>query len=918
MPDVHSLFTANLSGTRYRLAGNVNDLYSNNSIIASGFTGSDDMAFGAHMGQLLIARATTKKKYDGTTVRNWGIAAVTEAPVLSAIGADSKTFASCDASELPILTVNEGSLAFTTDKNGTANASAELTPDATTARATATKTFATPTNFTVYDGGQIGIDDDLVEFDVFITEPQYLDRIALMIDFNDGLFQSSYAVYEFVNGQPVEVPLDQSEFLSADYTAEGFDRQDVLSRTEDRGDVSTVFRIDKPVANVGWNHFSVARGKMTLSGVTTGKNWSTVKAVRVTFVGLAGGSGAAVRFDQIQITGGTERALTGRYKGILVAARDNGTYVALSGPSAISNEIEVKGQGIRFTLSAAAIAALDTQVNQLWAFIMGGKMDRFYRVAVGSSSVFSGSPFDYTSAFESAYFTSVSGLGGYTSTFESAYLLIPGTNGPFAYNYAWELSGSFVPSAPATVDVHTSDRDAMIADIELERDNAIPPDTIIDIAGPHYDRTMCLTANFLYPSRERNPDSYAAGQVVRVGSASETALWVKKCNEQLYVGTTHDVYRMDGDWTPLEDGTINVTKRPLGVSDAPISKAVAVGTVGSSDVLVYLTAAGWKILGAPMLTADVDLLWRGFTRHGVDPINVATGRFRCAITKNTFFAITPEGSSTTSSQVIQVYSFKLQRWYRWIYSPNWRSIFAEPDGTLIAGDDEGFSWTLDEQVHQDDGADIPVTLWTIADDNSEAFTYKESTNLHIRVNTGGASADVALHLDGASNPDNATATAQTISQSDTLTLAAISQFTQIQQRITGLFSTFDFRGYALHYRDNPMPQVVHDTNYIDLTTGGMVWVRRIRIKANTPGAMTVTPYWDGTPATIRTVAATYANKVWTYEVPLGRDDHGKTARVTVETTLPSQVYWVEFEYNDSGKTKQKRISLIPQDDRVTA
>jgi len=610
--DVHNLFTLNISGTRYRIANGTSAVYANGTSIASGFAGTatDDVQFGAHMGQILMARSTTKKKYDGTTVRNWGIAAPSEAPTLSAIGSDSKVFASCDSTESPIMTVNEGTLAFQPNMDGTANASVELTPDATTARATATKTFDAPTDFTVYDAGQTGADDDPIEMDVYITEPQYLSKIALMVDFNDGLFQSDYAVYEFVNGEPIEVALNQEEFLATDYTVEGYDRQDVLSRTEDRALVESVFRIDKPVSNVGWNHFSVLRGAFTKSGSTPGKNWSTVKAVRVTFVGLSGGAGAILRFDQIKISGGAQRALTGRYAGMIVAANNNGTYVALSAPSTISSEIEVKGQGIRFTLSAAAVAALDTQVNELWAYIMGGKMDRFYRVAV-KTSPFTGSPFDYTSAFEADYFTSVSGLGGFTSQFESAYITVAGSNGPFEYNYAWELSQSYITSTTLTIDVHTSDRAAMIANLRLERDNAVPPDSILDIEGPHYDRTMCLTATHIYPSRQRNPDSYSAGEVLRVGDATETALWIKKSNEQLYVGTTRDVYRIDGDWTLRPDGTLNIAKRPLGVSEPPVSSAVTVGTVGSSDILVYLSTAGWKILQGPLLTSEsVDLLWR--------------------------------------------------------------------------------------------------------------------------------------------------------------------------------------------------------------------------------------------------------------------------------------------------------------------
>lgn len=919
--DVHSLFTTKLSGTRYRLAGVDDAVFSNSTNIQGSLDGSEDVAFGSHMGQILFARGNTKYKYDGTTVRNWGIAALTEAPTLTAIGSDSKVLTTCASTESPdYMIVNEGTATFRPDKDGIVNSALGLSPDATTGRATATKTFTNTTNFSVYDGGQIGADSDLLEEYVYVSEPQFLVKIALSVDVNDGTFQSDYYTYEFVNGESIEVTLADVKQLASNYDAEGFDRNDVASRTENRESVQSTFRIDKPVSNTGWNHFSVARGAMKRVGATTGKNWSTVKAVRITCLWNTLDATTECRFDDIKLVGGAERALTGKYSGIVVAVRDDGTYQALSGPSAISSEVEVKGQGIRFTISPTAIAALDTQVNRLWAFIMGGKLDRFYRAAV-KTTPFDGIPFDYTSGFESSYFTSVSGLGGYTQPFEASYLPSAGINGPFSFNYAWEASQSYVTAGTTstTIDVHMSDADVMIADIELERDNAVPPDDIIDIEGPHYDRTLVLTEEFIYPSRERNPDSYAAGQVVRVGSAAETALWLEILNEQVYVGTTKDIYRMDGDWTPLPDGTINVIKRPLGVSDAPVSKAVTVGTVGSSEVLIYQTASGWKILGAPLLTSDVDLLWRGFDRHDVLPVNVATGRMRCAIAKNTFFAITPEGTSTTSSQVIHAYSFKLQRWYRWTYSTNWRSIFAEPDGTLIGGDDAGFTWTLDEQVKADDGAKIPVTLWTIADANEEAFTYKEATNLQIRVNTGGDTATVAVHLNGSSIADTTKTTAQTISQVGTLSLADVSQFTEIQQRITGDFSTFDFRGYALTYRDNPLPLVVHDTNFIDLTTGGMVWVRRLRIKANSPVDLTVTPYWDGAAGTARTVSVgNYANKVYAYEVGLGRGDWGKTARVTVETSQPSQVYWIEVEFNESGKTKQKRISLVPQDDRVNA
>jgi hypothetical protein len=277
------------------------------------------------------------------------------------------------------------------------------------------------------------------------------------------------------------------------------------------------------------------------------------------------------------------------------------------------------------------------------------------------------------------------------------------------------------------------------------------------------------------------------------------------------------------------------------------------------------------------------------------------------------YALTPEGSDTTSTATIHAFSFSKARWYRYTYPQAFRSILAEPDGTLIAGDASGYVRTLDSATHTDDGSAIPVVWWTRSDDDGQPFTYKEPMNLQIRADTGGGTASIAFHLDGSATADSTVTTAQAITDTGVLSLAAVSQATQFQMRLTGSFSTFTLRGWAVSYRDNPMPLVVHDTNFVDLTTGGMVWVRRIRVKANSPGDMTLTPYYDGSAGTVRTISVgSYADKVYTFETNLGRDDKGRTARATIETSAPSQVYWVEFEYNDSGKVKQKRISLVPQ------
>jgi hypothetical protein len=48
----------------------------------------------------------------------------------------------------------------------------------------------------------------------------------------------------------------------------------------DDGTVSTL-RTDKPVANAGWSKLLVRRGDMTRVGSTSGKDWTTVKAIRL-------------------------------------------------------------------------------------------------------------------------------------------------------------------------------------------------------------------------------------------------------------------------------------------------------------------------------------------------------------------------------------------------------------------------------------------------------------------------------------------------------------------------------------------------------------------------------------------------------------------------------------------------------------
>ncbi len=491
---------------------------------------------------------------------------------------------------------------------------------------------------------------------------------------------------------------------------------------------------------MGWTKLKVRRGDIQRHGTTFDHGWDTVDAVRIS-VATVPGTEVRVRFcDLIQTSG----PIYGEVEYCYVYVRDDGSYVAKSAPSAVSVRKNFESEGAM--VEVPADASRDSQINYIWLFRRGGGLDQFYRV--------------------------------------KAEPITPGDTG--AIQIEDDLSAV----------------DALTVNIKLEPFNTTPPDDIIDIEGPYYDRTFVLTATHLYPSRRLSPDTFDTEQVIRVAGADERALWVKKALGGLYIGTTKDIYQLSGTGGEFPDGTMDFTLQNLNIDNPPISEAVA----QEGNQLVYLANDGWRAMagaGTVLITGETSLLYRGKTRHGVSPVNVSTGRFRAAIVRGYLTAITPEGASTTSSQVLYALKIADGRWHRFPHTVAWRSIFREPDGTLIAGTTTGLVKALDTGT-QDDSVDIPVVLWTPEDDIGHPFARKDPHDFRIMINTGGADASIGLHL------DHATAAAMTLTANNALIgedlfhLMTLSYFRNIQLRVTGSFSTFRWASLNLGYNVLPM------------------------------------------------------------------------------------------------------------------
>lgn len=730
--DVHSLYTAVLNATRYRFVGVVDNVFVNTGFL-SAMSGAGDVSFGSHRGQVLFARGSTTKKYDGATLRKWGIGMTGAVVSVTPAAPDTKTFATCDTAEAPafVFTEDDGTgPTFTTGQDGTANGAIILNPNDTTQRGTMTKTFATAQDFSVYDGGTAGGDDDVLELYVYSPEPKDLLAVDIAVDVNassTNAFQDDYYFGSFQSGVTAALaPVAPAGSRSRNGAP-------VVGAAVSR------IRTDKPVLNAGWSKLQIRRGDMLRVGTTALKGWNTVKAVRITITTLGS---VGVTFDRIRIV---SQRMLGPYQWAYVYAFNSGSYVGLSAPSAFSTAVAVNTQSTGITI--AADAARDTQVNEVWLYRSGGALDQFYRVAVKTG---------------------------------------------------------VVPGAIAITDT-LSDADALIANLPLQTDNAPPPANIIGIAGPYYDRLFALTASALYPSRQLNPDSFASGQVVAVGGADEVAYWVKRSLGGLYVGTSKDIYRLEGTGAELPDGTVDFTFMPLNIDHPPIGDAVA----QDGNRLIYLAADGWRTVagaGSQLLVGATSLLYKGYTRHGVGPVQLTGGRFRPTIAKGQLLVVTPEAGATTSSPVLYRHAPLVTSWYRHVYPTALRCLYTEPDGTVLAGDSAGVVRQLDIGT-ADDGVGIPVTIWTKVDANDQHFNRKDVIDVRVQLDTGAATASVAVHFDGSATAVATVLAAQTPLGVTAAPLNNLPAFSQVQLRLTGSFTAFRFAAFGVQHTALPVPFV---------------------------------------------------------------------------------------------------------------
>lgn len=524
-----------------------------------------------------------------------------------------------------------------------------------------------------------------------------------------------------------------------------------------------------------------------------------------------------------------------------------------------------------------------------------------------------------------------------TPTFSVSYLVTTTTTtsittGGDAYN-------------PYFATISTSDTEMLLDNIVLDTAENEPPDNIIQIIGPHYGKLLCLTTTYLYPSQAGKPSSYKYSHAFRLADGiNDRILWGVIIGGSVFVGTTADIYRVDGDFQELPNGTINVNVVALGLGNPPVDKAFAV----NDDMLVYHASDSYRVLvgnSSTSIRSNIALLLEGYARHGVYPSDPAVGVQSIAFGHRSLHALYPDtqnreirvnefvrpgvevwsagegfisataGLSTPPDSAMRIMEFdpSSKEWMPRTYPVNVTCLYRTSSGRLVGGTLDGKVVEF-EKGNSDLEAPIEVNVRTPFLDNGLPLTHKELFELAITADTGNSSMAYAIHEDivGVVMNDTVSLDGRKVMRRNMDGIKA----RRFQLRVEGEFTTLRLYDFNMSMRPVPQHRTYLDTGNIRVKAEEFHWFRQIRLMAIAITNFYVDVYFDDVLLYTESLTAV-VGRAKIYTIDLERGASGKQPRLVIRTGATTaeatsevgfELYWIEWVTRTSGrKNKQPRI-----------
>jgi hypothetical protein len=932
----------------------------NSSTIASvqAFTDGSafyDTAFGSYMYQVFCAQGLWRKRwYPGASASNdlpnWGIQTQYDPPNLAAESQVVLTLATCDSGESPAFTAEEGTITatFPSGYDGTANGAIELTPSAAH-RSTITKIFSADTdclNFGSVDGG----DADLFDIMVWLAEPENVETITVMLGLKGDSadpFRDDYYYFDFRLGGArqgtvdikspssvaaevnrimatspnISAPVEVSEAPIPDRVP---DITNILERLQTGDHIRSRERKDKSY-NPGWTHLTVPRGQFNRVGGTTGRDWTTITAIRLVSV-AATGTGK-VRYDNIRFVGDGQAALTGTFKVKIQPVCNNLPYHDRGQPSEASSEIVLFHQRLTVTIPTATFSALDPNdhVDEFWVYVYGGYLDRYYKAGK---------------------------------------ITVPGS------------------PADTSLTISKSEAQMLVDNVTLDVCQP-PPEQVVAMDGPYKFRMFCLTADgYIYPSQRRRPGTFNYSHAIRV---ADKAWWIKITTLGVYVGTSKDIYIITGDGEE-SDGIANFRVDGINVADPPIDACVAAhgNTVFYRAANGFFRIDGSTVSRLPMDRID-DLVARQQDCNGIKAFfkgvgsltntNTAIGEvnYRMAVKDDRLYIC--DGNSAplnatpgTDYKRVLCHLIGTDQWEYYTFPIPVLCMTTSPDGILVFGsgsandlgqamwgvmafnelgrDDFILQRTAIDEV---DGSLFTIPFYALWPPLGNPANYKNLLDLFMEFDCDASdSFDVGLRLDNNNlgNVYESIAPVPTVSalsgvyptrmylhhKADQATPPFRTVQPVLSRDTTALVSSSAqnviINSLSMNVRDRPELRMRVDTGYISLDSRDAIWVREVRALLWSEVNLTIEISFDDDrsgPSFYTTTIVVTPGVTTLYKIPLPKECSGYAARVEIISTGGDKVdrtsyadrtgdennrfecYWIELKKETTGNDTQKAL-----------